>query len=96
MTVSKKNPFAVIPPLLLAALTCFLLARYSLQHVSPGYPPLPRTYDVIVVGGGLAGDLTALATAEAGVDVLYLPSGEGTGSPPYPPLFWAAGTPQQA
>jgi len=96
MTVQKKRPLSVLTTLLFLAITFFLLTQHSLQRTTPTYPPLPRTYDVIVVGGGLAGDLAALAAAEAGVDVLCLQSNGRIGSAPYPPLFWAAGTPQQA
>ena len=77
--------------------TGYLLGMYSLRRNVSIYPPIPRSVDVIVIGGETAGAVAALAAAEDGSDVLYIDVSEpdSGGFPAFSPAFWAAETPYQ-
>lgn len=78
---------------ILLAVIVFLLVRFSLHASDYQYPPLPRSVDVIVLGGGITGATAALSAAEAGVDVFYLYQDEPDkgGFPAFSPAFWVSG-----
>ncbi|NLZ38788.1 MAG: FAD-binding protein [Firmicutes bacterium] len=80
----------------LLMLTIFFLTRYSFLNEPPPEYHLPQSVDVIVVGSGLSGNLAAIAAAQAGAQVIYFNlSTEIAAAPPYPTVFWAAGTTYQ-
>ena len=43
-----------------------LLVRYAFVEHKPTFPPLPESFDLIVIGDGPAGDLAAIVAAEKG------------------------------
>ena len=57
---------------------------FSFSPATPTYPPLPVSVDIVVVGSGLVGELTALAAAQQAADVLYLDL-QNTEQPLLPP-----------
>ncbi|NLM51667.1 MAG: FAD-binding protein [Firmicutes bacterium] len=69
-----------------------LLMHYAFVEHTPTFPPQPKSYDVIVVGQGLAADLAAITAADKGALVLYLQMSEPEAdtSSVYLPVFWAA------
>ncbi|HZK24484.1 MAG TPA: FAD-binding protein [Oscillospiraceae bacterium] len=88
----KELRAAILTALLLFSLLLVLLVRFSWKNEIPDYPPLPYSVDVVVVGSGLAGELTAIAAAQQDTDVLYLnlQQTEQQIVPPYVPTFWFA------
>ena len=71
-----------------------LLVRYAFVEHKPTFPPLPESFDLIVIGDGPAGDLAAIVAAEKGAHVLYMHTSEPEADTPgvYLPVFWAADT----
>ena len=94
MSRSQKNELhsTILTGLLLFSLLVVLLIRFSFSPATPTYPPLPVSVDIVVVGSGLVGELTALAAAQQAADVLYLDlqNTEQPLLPPYLPVFWLA------
>ena len=80
--------------LILLVTTGLLIGKFSLRRETPMYPVLPTSVDIIVVGSGVAGVVSALTAAEKGVDVFYIDLGQPDigGFPAFNPAFWAAET----
>ncbi len=95
----KKSLAPHIFPLLFLLAAVYLMWQYSFRTPfgEETCPPIPETYDIIVIGGGPEGILSALAAAGENTDVLYIDISkpEAGGKTVYLPVFWAAGTPAQ-
>ena len=92
---TSKSP--LLFTLILLVATGVLIGQFSLQSETPTYPELPKSVDVIVMGSGVAGVVSALSAAQMGADVFYIDLGEPDigGFPAFSPAFWAAETTYQ-
>lgn len=68
------------------------MSRFSFIREKPVYPELPASVDVVVIGAGLAGAVSAFSAAGEGAAVIYLDLTEpgAAGYPAFSQAFWAA------
>lgn len=91
----KRVPFRLAAQIFFCALAVIvLLKHYAFVEQTPAFPSLPKSYDVIVIGEGMAADLAAITAADKGALVLYLQTEEPEADTAsvYLPVFWAAGS----
>ncbi|MBS4030443.1 MAG: FAD-binding protein [Clostridiales bacterium] len=94
MAKRKKTAAGRLFTVILLLLTVITIGRYSLRQEPRVYPEIPQSFDVVVIGNGLAGATAALTAAQNGADVFYLDLSEpGAGEfPAFSPAFWASAT----